>query len=204
MSEETTQWKAEDGQEGPSPSEKSQDPRNPWWQVVATGVLAVIVTVAVFVVAKRVDPEQLKRYGYLGVFLISMLSSATIVLPAPSLAIVSVVGAVLSPYLLGPCAGAGEAIGELTGYLAGYSGRAVVENRKNYERIVRWTEKYGLWVVFALSVIPSPLFDLAGIAAGALKIPVHKFLLVCWIGKSIKATLVALGGRSLLLPFLGQ
>jgi uncharacterized membrane protein YdjX (TVP38/TMEM64 family) len=65
-----------------------------------------------------------------------------------------------------------------------------------------WTDKYGLWVVFVLSVIPNPLFDLAGIAAGAVKIPALQFLLVCWLGKTVKTTLFALGGSALLLPLL--
>ena len=110
----------------------------------------------------------------------------------------------LNPFLVGFVAGMGESLGELTGYLAGYSGRAVVQDRANYERLVGWMQKYGLWVIFAFSVFPTPLFDLAGIAAGALKIPVHKFLIVCWVGKTIKTILFALGGKAVMLPFAGH
>jgi membrane protein YqaA with SNARE-associated domain len=162
----------------------------------------VAISISVFVISDRV--EQFGRYGYPGVFLVSLLGNATIVLPAPSLAVVSVMGSVLNPYLVGLLAGAGEALGELTGYLAGYSGRAIIEDQEQYERLVRRTQKYGLWVIFLLSIFPNPLFDLAGIAAGALKIPVSSFLLVCWIGKTIKTVLFALGGKALLFPFLGQ
>ena len=95
-------------------------------------------------------------------------------------------------------------MGELTGYLAGLSGRAIIEDRARYDRMVAWTQRYGLWVILVLSVIPNPVFDLAGMAAGALRIPVHKFLLVCWLGKTIKTTLFALGGKALLLPLLGR
>jgi uncharacterized membrane protein YdjX (TVP38/TMEM64 family) len=80
----------------------------------------------------------------------------------------------------------------------------VIEDQEHYARLVKWTRKYGLWVIFALSVFPNPLFDLAGIAAGVLKIPVRSFLLVCWIGKTIKTTLFALGGNALLLRLLGR
>jgi membrane protein YqaA with SNARE-associated domain len=158
----------------------------------------------VFVIVNRVDQEQLERYGYPGVFIFSLLASATIILPAPSLAVVSVLGPLLNPFLVGLCAGTGEALGELTGYLAGYGGRAVIESRKNYDRVVVWTQKYGLWVVLILSIIPSPFFDLAGIAAGALRIPVRNFTLVCWVGKTIKTTLFALAGKAILLPFLDR
>ena len=182
--------------------ESTPSQRNRLWRPLATLILAVAISVSVFLIVNQVEPEQLQRYGYLGVLIFSLLASATIILPAPSLAVVSVVGSVLNPFLVGIIAGAGEATGELTGYLAGYSGRAVIENRSRYEQLVAWTNRYGLWVVFLLSIIPSPFFDLAGIAAGALRIPVYRFLLVCWVGKSIKAVLFAFGGKALLLPLM--
>jgi membrane protein YqaA with SNARE-associated domain len=162
--------------------------------------ITVLISVSVFVISDRV--EQFERYGYPGVFFVSLLASATIVVPAPSLAVVSVVGSVLNPVLVGLCAGAGETVGELTGYLAGFSGRAIIENREQYERLTRWTQKYGLWVILVLSIIPNPLFDLAGIAAGALKMRVRNFVLVCLFGKTIKTILFALGGKALLFSFL--
>jgi membrane protein YqaA with SNARE-associated domain len=163
---------------------------------------ALVISISVFAIGNRIDPEQFQRYGYPGVFLISLLGNATIILPAPSLAVVSMTGAFLNPFLVGLVAGFGESLGELTGYLAGYSGQAVIENREKYDRIVTWTQSYGLWVIFILSVIPNPLFDLAGIAAGALRVPLYKFLIVCWVGKTIKTTLFALGGKAVLFPFL--
>jgi membrane protein YqaA with SNARE-associated domain len=164
--------------------------------------LAAGISAAVFLINDRV--RDFGRYGYPGIFVLSLLASATIVVPAPSLAVVSIMGSVLNPFAVGLCAGAGEALGELTGYLAGYSGRAVIEDQKRYEQLVGWTQRYGLWVILVLSIIPNPLFDLAGIAAGALKIPVRRFLVTCWIGKTIKTVLFAFGGHRIaeLLPFL--
>jgi uncharacterized membrane protein YdjX (TVP38/TMEM64 family) len=170
-----------------------------WRPLLGLGIAAAI-SVGVILVSSRV--EQFGLYGYPGVFAISVLGNATVILPAPSLAVVSVMGTVLNPFLVGLAAGAGAAIGELTGYLAGWGGQAVIGNRERYERMLGWTDKYGLWVVFVLSVIPNPLFDLAGIAAGAVRIPVLQFLLVCWLGKTVKTTLFALGGSALLLPLL--
>ena len=178
--------------------------QRPTWRRFVRPALALLLAVgvsgAVLAISGRV--EDFGRYGYVGIFVLSLLASATIIVPAPSLAVVSVMGSVLNPFAVGACAGAGEAIGELTGYLAGYSGRQVVENQARYKQLVRWTRKYGLWVIFVLSIIPNPLFDLAGIAAGALKIPVRRFLFVCWAGKTIKTVLFALGGRGIagLLP----
>ena len=121
-------------------------------------LIAVAISISVLVISDRV--EDFQQYGYPGIFLLNMLSSATIVVPAPGLAVVSIMGTVLNPFLVGLFAGAGDAIGELTGYLAGYSGRAAIEDRARYEQLVAWTQKYGLWVIFVLSVIPNPVFDL--------------------------------------------
>jgi membrane protein YqaA with SNARE-associated domain len=128
------------------------------------------------------------------VFLISLVGNATIVLPAPSLALVFAMGSVLNPLLVGLVAGVGEALGELTGYAAGFAGRAVIEDYQTYGRMVDWMERRGGITVFVLSAIPNPFFDLAGIAAGTLRYPVWKFLLFCWLGKTLKTTLVALAG----------
>jgi membrane protein DedA with SNARE-associated domain len=67
-------------------------------------------------------------------------------------------------------------------------------------------ERHGGITILVLSVIPNPLFDLAGIAAGSLRYPLWRFFLVCWLGKTIKTTLVALAGAwslDVIKPFLG-
>lgn len=169
-------------------------PSLPWKSLIGL-LLAALISISIWIISQRIDARQFARYGYPTVFVVSLLGNATIILPAPSLAIVIASGPVLNPFWVGLIAGVGEALGELTGYLAGYSGRAMVENRQRYDQIVAWMHKYGLWVIFVLSIIPNPLFDLAGGNAGALKVHPLRFLLVCWAGKTIKTTLMALGGR---------
>ncbi len=157
-------------------------------------VLLIVLAVTGLIVYFRDRLQQFAAYGYPGVFLVSLAGNATVVLPAPSLAVVFAMGAVLKPVLVGLAAGVGEALGELTGYLAGFSGRALVENRARYEQITAWMRRNGALTVFVLSFIPNPFFDIAGMAAGALKYPVWKFLLCCWAGKTMKTTLIALAG----------
>ena len=111
------------------------------------------------------------------------------ILPAPGLALAFAAGGSLSPLLVGLAVGSGSAVGELTGYLAGVSGRGVIENQARYDQIRGWMRSGGLWVIFFLSLVPNPLFDIAGITAGAMRIPVWKFLAATWGGKVIKATL---------------
>lgn len=174
---------------------QSQD-RKATWSTVLPRVL-VLVGITLLTLAILLNREQLRRfagYGYPGIFLISLLGSATVIVPAPSIAVVFAMGAVLNPFLIGPLAGLGEALGETTGYLAGATGRAIIADRTLYQRVVRWTRRYGLIPIFVLSAVPSPFFDIVGIAAGALQIPFWRFLLVCFLGKTIKATLMALLG----------
>lgn len=162
-----------------------------YWRV---SLVVLVLAVSIVILLNRNWLRQFAEYGYPGVFIVSLLGNATIVLPAPSMALVFAMGGALPPVFVGLVAGAGEALGELTGFLAGYGGRAVVERYDLYARFRGYMEKYGLFAIFFLSVIPTPFFDLAGVAAGALRFPVWQFLLVCWVGKTIKCVLVAFAG----------
>ena len=156
-------------------------------------VLAVIgITVYIYSIRDRV--EEFTQYGYFGIFLIMMLANATVILPAPGVAVVFAMGSVFNPLGVAFSAGLGGTIGEMTGYLAGFSGQAVVENTQIYNRLMPWIKKYGAWVILVLSAIPNPFFDIAGIAAGIAKIPVWQFLLACWVGQTIKMALFAYAG----------
>ena len=126
--------------------------------------------------------------------MLSILANATVILPAPGLAITFAAGGVFSPFWVGIVAGAGATVGDLTGYLAGFSGQAVIENRKLYDRLGGWMKRYGAVTVLVLAAIPNPFFDLAGMSAGALKMPIYKFLFWCGLGKTAKMLAVAFAG----------
>jgi uncharacterized membrane protein YdjX (TVP38/TMEM64 family) len=157
-------------------------------------LLAVIaITVYIYNIRDRVD--EFKQFGYAGIFLIALMANATVLLPAPGVAIIYAMGAVFNPVWVGLAAGTGGAIGELSGYLAGFSGQAVVERTDIYNRFKPWVEKYGGWAILVLSAIPNPFFDVAGIAAGIAKMPMQNFLVFTWIGQLIKMTMFAVAGH---------
>ena len=157
-------------------------------------LLAVIgLTVFIYMIRDRV--EDFAAFGYPGIFVIALLANATILLPAPGVAVIYAMGAIFNPFGVGLAAGTGGAIGELSGYLAGFSGQAVVERMDIYDRIKPWVNKYGGWAILVLSAIPNPFFDVAGIAAGMAKMPIQTFLVFTWIGQLIKMTLFALAGK---------
>ncbi|HEY40486.1 MAG TPA: VTT domain-containing protein [Dehalococcoidia bacterium] len=154
-------------------------------------LLVVAVTIVLFIYRDNVS--QLEEYGYLGAFLINLIANATIILPMPGQLLTFAFGASFNPLLVGLASGFGGALGEMTGYIAGASGRGVLQDNRTYLNAVSWLKKWGMLVIFLFTVTPLPV-DLVGIAAGALRYPVWKFLLVCFLGKAILYTGMAYAG----------
>lgn len=141
--------------------------------------------------------DQIQKYqglGYLGLFLINLMGSGTIVLPVPALLSVYLAGETLTPWLVGVVAGAASALGELTGYMLGFGGGVLIDENPVYQRFYNFMVRYGFWTILVLAVIPNPLFDMAGMAAGALRFPMSRFLLAALIGKTIRMIAVAYAG----------
>jgi membrane protein YqaA with SNARE-associated domain len=162
-------------------------------------VFLVVIASSVYIFSIRDQATELAKFGLPGVFLLSILANATIILPAPGFIFVFTLGAVLNPVAVALAAGAGAAIGELAGYLIGFSGRGIVEDVERYNKILNWMEAHrrlSYLAILALAFIPNPLFDLAGIAAGSLKIPVGAFLFFTFIGKTLKMLALAYAGAS--------
>lgn len=129
--------------------------------------------------------------GLIVLFIISAVSNATLILPVPGLALTALAATVANPLLVGIVAGSGQTVGELTGYLAGYSGKDLIDDSPRYERLVRWMRRFGPVTIFVLAIIPNPVFDVAGIIAGALRMPLWLYLLAAGAGKIIKNVLIA-------------
>jgi len=156
----------------------------------------VVFTLAVSVIAIRFrhQLQGVSELGYPGIFLVSLLTSATVVLPAPGLAFTFAMGHVLNPLLVGLAAGLGETCGEMTGYVAGRAGRSAFGQDPRYERLESITRRHGAWAVLALSILPIGVFDVVGIAAGAMRMPISRFAGAAWLGKTIKTVAFAFAG----------
>jgi membrane protein YqaA with SNARE-associated domain len=173
--------------------------------LVAFALVVTAFTAAFFYLGG--DGEELRRYGYGGLFLVNLLGSASIFMPSPAAASVVGGGAFLHDFLgvptffwVGLVAGLGEALGEFTGYLAGYGGRLVVEEHPQYQRLRGWMQRHGTVTMFLLALVPNPLFDMGGLAAGAVQMPVPRFFLAVLAGKVIKDWyMAAFGGLGVFL-----
>jgi len=139
--------------------------------------------------------RELRALGYLGAFLISLILNATIILPVSNVAIIVTLGATLqTPVFVGLAGGIGAAIGELTGYVAGRSGRRLFARSRIYTRVEGWVKRRGWIAVFVFSIFPFA-FDVVGIIAGALRMPLWRFFLACWAGRTISYIVVAYFGQ---------
>lgn len=169
--------------------------RIPWKPLLS---LAGTIALTVLLVAAPLDVERWGAYGYLGTFLLTLLSSATVLVPSVALGAALKFGAAttLNPLLVGLISGIAAGLGESTGYLAGRSGAelAHVQTRPAYQRIAAWVERRGTLTVFMLAAVPLPLIDLAGLAAGALGMSFVRFELACLAGKITRFIPVALLG----------
>jgi membrane protein YqaA with SNARE-associated domain len=164
--------------------------------VARIAALAASLGITVYVYSVRSEAAALAAYGLPGIFLLSLLSNATVILPAPGLALVFAFGGVLDPLAVAVAAGAGAALGEITGYLAGYSGRGLAAQTAMYASLERFTRRYGGWAIASLAFIPNPFFDIAGASAGVLRMPLSQFLLWTFLGKTLKMLLIAYAGAA--------
>jgi len=163
--------------------------RNLWSVVIILAITGA--TIALFFFQEQLS--GLKELGYVGAFLVSVVSNATIVLPMPSLIILLPIGAAFNPLYVGLAAGVGGAIGEMTAFAAGYSGRGIWHDNKRYQQAVAWLKKWGMAVVFLFAVTPMPI-DVMGLAAGNLRFPAWKYFTACLPGKTIKYIALAYTG----------
>jgi membrane protein DedA with SNARE-associated domain len=175
---------------------QKSSPSKPDYRSIALRILALafVLGLSALLFSMRHQVRQLAVYGYPGIFLLALLANATVLFPAPGLAVVFTMGSIFNPIGVALSAALGGSIGELTGYLAGWSGQAVIERMDIYKKVSPYIQKYGVLAVFVLAVIPNPTFDVVGIAAGALKIPLWQFFLAVVVALVIKMTIFAYAG----------
>ena len=158
-----------------------RDPEN----LVRLGILAVVIAAIVAALLLR-DDFGAAQVGYGAVALSALVASAGLLIPAPALATACGTALFLNPFLVGLIAGSAESVGELSGYYLGYTSRDVLARSRRYQWLENWMRRRGWLLLFVVSLIPNPIFDVVGIAAGALRYPIWGFLAVVWVGKVLK------------------
>src|SRR3989344_2285764 len=125
--------------------------------------------------------QAVANMGLLGVFLVSFIGSATVILPAPIFLAIFAAGSVLNPWLVGLVGGLGAAFGALTAYYVGMGGKRLVKKDEHKKFFVAsligkiilttalaWAGFYGMEAVLQIfegGDLPILLLTVAGAAA---------------------------------------
>jgi membrane protein DedA with SNARE-associated domain len=181
--------------------------------VLAPSIALLYITVAA---GSEATQAWFGRYGYVGVFLANLAGTGTLFIPVPGVtaagqALIVSSSEQLSPVGAGIAGGLGMAIGEITAYVAGMAGSFVVREeqikapkplRAVVERIVStidWLmDRWGIPTLFALSVVPNPVFEVAGLTAGASRFPFKRFMGAVTAGKVVRGLLLAYLGNEVI------
>lgn len=134
--------------------------------------------------------------GLIGIFLINLVGSITLFLPAPGIATVFAGGIIYNPLLVALLAALGSAIGDMVAYYLGRTGKEVLIKRDSFWfGIFRETfNSFGWFFIIVLALIPNPVFDAVGIIAGIFSYSPRKFFVYVFIGRLLRNILLALVG----------
>jgi len=158
------------------------------------GVVSVGLMIIAFFYRNKMG--QFKKYGYLGIFIISAIGNVAILSPAAPM-IAGLGATVYHPLIVSFVTTLGAVTGELLSYFIGSAGQNYIPESEWNTKINHFMKINGTLTLFVLSVIPNPFFDLAGIAAGATNYPLWEFIVISFFGKWIKFTIFALMGKKI-------
>lgn len=162
--------------------------------VLSNRLLSVLLGAALFLlfalpfVFLREQLENMAALGYIGLFSACALSNVSVFLPSSSTMFVILASSVLNPALCVLIGGLGTALGEQCSYLCGRAGASSFERKDDdaLGRVHGFVRRHAFLAVFLFALAPLPVFDLAGVAAGADRMPWPKYALAAFLGKTIK------------------
>jgi membrane protein YqaA with SNARE-associated domain len=171
-------------------------PRRGGFRLIAIGAALTAANLAVYLLLPPALLEGLGGFGYLGAFASAALANATVLVPVPYYPLLIRLGQTFNPYGVTLAAAAGSVIGELVAFYVGRAGTATLQRTRFYSWAHRqlshpWRAPL---LLFALSAPPNPFFDVAGLLAGAVGVPVWVYMLATFLGRIIRmGVIVALG-----------
>ncbi|HET6208650.1 MAG TPA: VTT domain-containing protein [Terracidiphilus sp.] len=144
-------------------------------------------------------PRWLAHLGMPGLFLVAALDSSVIPLPIPGttdLLLLWLVSHHGNAWALAACAVGGSLSGGyLTWKLGNSGGEAALDRwvpKRFLERTKRWARGHGVLAIFVSAILPPPIpLSPFLLAAGALKIPVRRFLVVFGSARALRYGLIA-------------
>ncbi|MCL2474711.1 MAG: VTT domain-containing protein [Chloroflexi bacterium] len=131
--------------------------------------------------------------AYLIVFAVTLVAHLTLIAPVPiAVPLMIIVAQSWDPLLAALAAALGGTVGELSTYYIGYAGRkiAISNDLISMKRVEGWINRWGPWAIVFLAFQPIIPLDIGGLAAGAARMPLIKFLPALFAGKLPKYLLL--------------
>ena len=160
-------------------------------RIISALGMAIVISVIVLTFVFRKQIENYAVTGYAGLLIACFAATSTILLPAPGIIVVIQYAQILNPVIVVLLGGLGTALGEMLGYLFGRFGQAILEIDPN-SKALNWFKRKTYLTVFVFSILPLPVFDIVGIAAGANKTNPILFWMCCFVGKTLKMAIYVL------------
>lgn len=165
--------------------------------VLAIAGLVFLLAFNVAVYFAPIDYGAFKSFAYLGAFVATLLANALIIIPIPYVPIVAHIGATAEfPWLVVILGALGSVLGESVAFVAGRAELGLVSEHPIYRRLHRVAQRPLLAgvLLFAFAVPPNPIFDVGGLAAGAVGVPYRVFFVAVFAARLIRlAVIVWLG-----------
>ncbi|MCC6175358.1 MAG: VTT domain-containing protein [Chloroflexi bacterium] len=173
-------------------SDSAGSRRKAWAGIIAGALILGALSLAFLFLP--INWHAIGRWGYLGIFAVVFVATASVAVPIPYLLVVARAGTVLDPLTIALVAGVAGTLGEMLGYIIGAGGGRLIAHGRWYTRAHNWLSTYGFWCIAVFALVPNPFFDAVGLAAGTLGYSWKRFALACFLGKTIKFLVAALVG----------
>jgi len=136
------------------------------------------------------------KYGYFGIFIISLVSSINPFIPIPYFILLFTFGPVLNPFFLALVAALGASIGKTLSYVIGLGGKELLEKKfdKQLKKFKKIFERYkpSIWL-FLIGLTPLP-DDPVVIMCGIIRYDFRKYFIALFLGKFILSLILTLSG----------
>jgi membrane protein YqaA with SNARE-associated domain len=161
--------------------------------IIAVAGVALLIALNVAVYLAPIDYQALTSFAYIGAFLVCLLANALVAIPIPYIPIIAHIGATADSAAIVVALGAlGSVLGESVAFLIGRAEQGLVSERPIYRRLHRLAERKWLsgLFLFALAVPLNPLFDVAGLAAGAVGMRYRVFFVAVFAARILRLALI--------------
>jgi membrane protein YqaA with SNARE-associated domain len=160
--------------------------------IAAAGVVALIaLNIALYLAP--IDYRALTTFAYAGAFIVCLVANAVVAIPIPYIPVIAHIGATAeSPALVVALAALGSVLGESVAFVVGRAEQGLVSEHPLYKRLHRLAERKWLagLVLFGLAVPLNPLFDVAGLAAGAMGMRYRVFFVAVFTARIVRMALI--------------